>query len=108
MGRITGVGTAVDQEPHTLFFTEPVGQTSAPKTIKVTNTASYALYVASVSLTGDYAQTNNCGNQIPIGGQCSIFVTFTPTKKGPSKGEIHINDADLNSPQKVTLSGTGT
>jgi hypothetical protein len=34
-------------------------------------------------------------------------VTFTPSAKGSTSGKITITDNALNSPQTVTLSGTG-
>jgi phospholipase C len=108
MGRLTGMATAVNQQPHSLSFSAKVGTTSNPQTITATNTATYALYVASIGVTGDFDQTNNCGTQIPAGGQCTISVTFTPKQMGKTHGKISINDADLKSPQIVGLLGTGT
>lgn len=108
MGRLTGTATAVHREPKVLFFSAEVGQTSPPKTITVTNRATYAVTVGAIDVPEYFQQTNTCGTQIPAGGQCLVFVTFSPQKTGLTKGNLSINDADLDSPQKVTLEGTGT
>jgi hypothetical protein len=108
MGRLTGTATAVDRQPHQIFLTAKVGQTSPPKTITVTNTSNASLYLPSVWVTQDFTQTNNCPTQLPAGGQCTISVTFTPNKTGQVAGTLNINDADLTSPQSCSVVGTGT
>ena len=107
MGRLTGTATAIDQEPRVLIFSAKVGQSSPPKTINVNNTATFPVTVGTIDVPQYFEQTNTCGTQIPAGGQCSVFVTFSPQKTGLIKGDLEINDADLKSPQKVTLEGTG-
>ena len=107
-GRLTGVGTAVDQQPGQLFLAAPVGQTSKPKNVTVTNTSSAPLYLPSVWIGLPFAQTNDCPTQLQPGAKCTITVTFTPKKTGQVNGSLSINDADLTSPQVVTLVGTGT
>jgi len=107
-GRLEGTATAVDRQPHQLFLSAKVGQTSNPKTITVTNTSSATLYLPSIWAPVDFNQTNNCPTQLPAGGQCTISVTFTPTKTGQVSGTLKINDADLTSPQGVSVVGTGT
>lgn len=106
-GRLTGTATAVETQPAVIFLTAKVGQTSAPKTVTVTNTSSNAVAVGTISTTQYFQQTNTCGSQIPAQSQCFIYVTFSPQNVGLTKGTLSIDDADLNSPQKITLEGTG-
>jgi phospholipase C len=109
MGRLTGTATAINQNPHGVSFgNEEVGQTSKPKMITITNTASYAVNIGSIVVAEDFQQTNNCGTQIPAGGQCIISVTFTPTHAGKIHGKLSVNDADFKSPHNVGLDGTGS
>jgi len=107
-GRLVGLATAINQEPHSLSLGANVGHTSNPKQVTVTNTSNVSLFLESVTVAPPFNQTNNCPTQLAAGGQCTINVTFTPTKQGQVKSTLYINDADLNAPQKVALTGTGT
>jgi phospholipase C len=108
MGRLTGLATAVDRQPHQIFLSAKVGQTSNPKIITVTNTSSASLYLPSITVTPEFNQTNNCPTQLLAGGQCTVSVTFTPKKTGQVNGRLKINDNDNTSPQGVSVVGTGT
>jgi phospholipase C len=108
MGRLTGTATAVNRDPHQIFLSAPVGQTSNPKNITLTNTSSAPLYIPSIQVSADFNQTNNCPAQLPAGGQCTVTVTFTPKKQGQVNGTLLVNDADLTSPQGVSVVGIGT
>jgi hypothetical protein len=63
--------------------------------------------VSSVTTTGDFSQTNNCGALTASGGTCSINVTFTPTASGTRTGTLVINDNAQGNPHSLTLSGVG-
>jgi len=89
------------------FGSVAVGSTSAPKSIAVSNGSSVALSVGSITVTGDFAQTNTCGSSVAARGSCTISITFTPTATGSRTGTVTIYDNANNSPQKITLSGTG-
>ena len=106
----TGVAPAVTLSASTLSFAQQVvGSTSATQTVMLTNTGNAALTIASITTTGDFAQTNNCGSSQPAGGGiCYISVTFTPTATGTRTGTLLITDNASGSPQTVTLTGTGT
>ncbi len=50
-------------------------------------------FTPSISVSGEYAQTNNCPPTLSAGAfpqiqGCLITVTFTPTGKGPSRGTL--------------------
>jgi hypothetical protein len=84
------------------------GATSATQTITLTNLGQQDLIVvSSISASGDFGQTNNCGTLPVLGGNCTITVSFTPTAAGPRTGTLSIADNAPNSPQTVALSGSG-
>lgn len=106
---MVGVGLAESFVPASLAFgSQAVGTTSSSKTITMTNPGTAALVIADVAATGDFADTNSCGSSLRPGSSCSITVTFTPTAKGSRTGTIVITDGDLNGPQTINLTGTGT
>ncbi len=89
------------------FGSVAVGTTSAAKTVTVSNSASTALMVGSIVASGDFAQTNTCGSLVAGRGSCVISITFTPTAAGSRTGTVTITDNASNSPQKISLTGTG-
>ena len=86
----------------------PIGQTSAPQTVTLTNTGNATLNISSIVRKGDYAiQSNTCGPQVLAGDNCAVTLTFTPTKKGSRAGSLTFADNAAGSPQKVALAGIG-
>ncbi len=106
--RLTGTASAVNRQPHQVFLTAPVGTTSPPKTITITNTSTDSLYLPLISVSDNFNETNNCPTELGAGAHCTVSVTFTPTKKGQVNGTLSITDADNTSPQGVSVVGTGT
>jgi hypothetical protein len=105
-----GTGTAVSLSSSKLVFPkQKVGTSSSPQavTLTLTNTASTALVIGTITSSGDFSQTNNCGSSLAPGGNCSINVTFTPTATGTRTGTLAITNSDFTSPQSVQLTGTG-
>lgn len=71
------------------FGKQILGTTSAPKTLTIAATAgSGVITITSILLTGDFAQTNNCGGSLSPGQSCDIDVTFTPATAGARAGEL--------------------
>jgi hypothetical protein len=104
----TGAAPAVTLNPTSLTFgAQPVGTTSPPQYVMLTNTGDAALTIASIVASGDFAQTNSCGTTVLPGQDCTMIVTFTPTQKGTRTGAITITDNALDSPEMVPLTGTG-
>ncbi len=89
------------------FGTQKVGTTSKAQAVKLTNRGSGALLISTIATSGDYHQTNNCPTSLPANSTCTVSVTFTPAKVGNRPGAVTITDNAANSPQKVSLSGTG-
>jgi uncharacterized protein (TIGR03437 family) len=77
-------------------------------TIALTAAGSSPLTIANIAVTGDFAQTNNCGTTLPAGTTCYINVTFTPTAIGIRTGTVTITDNAPSASQSVKLMGVGT
>jgi hypothetical protein len=87
-----------------------VGTKSATQTVTLSNTGSGALAISSIGVSGNFAQTNNCGSSLAQTSSCQISVTFTPQSVRALTGTLTItdnNNAVAGSTQTVILSGTG-
>jgi hypothetical protein len=106
--RLQGRGTYLQIQPGTLNFgNQPVGTTSNPKPVSLKNTGTVSIPL-TFAITGDYAQTNNCGTSLAAGATCTSNVTFTPTQTGTRTGSLSITDGNGGGTQKVNLTGNGT
>jgi subtilase family serine protease len=106
-------GPAVGLSPTSLTFAgTPIGASAATQAITLTNTGTSALGVSGFAITGSgsgsFSQINTCGSSVVSGGTCTITVTFTPTALGSLSAALAITDTAGDSPQSVSLSGTGT
>jgi Bacterial Ig-like domain (group 3)/FG-GAP-like repeat len=91
--------------PTTLSFpTQVEGTTSAPQTLTLSYSNSNPITINSLTITGDFAQTNTCLGI--TAGQCNIYVTFTPTEMGRRTGTLTVTGSPTASPVEVGLSGT--
>jgi Abnormal spindle-like microcephaly-assoc'd, ASPM-SPD-2-Hydin len=111
----TGIAPVVSLSPTSLTFgNQAVNTTSSSQTVTLTNTGTAALTISSITITGanagDFGQTNNCPtgpSTLPVGGRCTISVTFKPTAKGNRKANLTVTDNASGSAQRVALTGTG-
>jgi hypothetical protein len=108
---LTGKGVApVTLSPTTLAFGSLAeGNTSAGKTITLTNVQNVALTGITIGFTGstDYAQTNTCGTSVAAGQKCTITVTLTPSVIGADNATLSISDSAANTSQTAALTGAG-
>jgi Beta-propeller repeat/Abnormal spindle-like microcephaly-assoc'd, ASPM-SPD-2-Hydin len=107
---LTGIGTAPAvslSTPNLTFGSQNLGTTSSAQAVTLTNTGAASLSIASITTSGDFAQSNTCGASVSAGANCAINVTFTPTQGGNRAGTLTINDDASTSPQTVALAGTG-
>jgi hypothetical protein len=105
-----GAGSAptVSLSPDILQFSPlPVGSTSQPQQVTVRNMSNLTLTLHSISASGDFARSGNCGHSLPPAGSCTLSVTFTPSTAGTRVGSIQSSDSGTASPQLVSLSGIG-
>ncbi len=112
---LSGVGTAASAAtaaatlapPSLSFASQAVGSTSTAQTVTITSSGAAALTIASIAITGDFAQANKCPAMLDANQNCTITVTFTPTASGSRTGTLSVNDNAGNSPQTVALTGSG-
>ncbi|MGH9446941.1 MAG: choice-of-anchor D domain-containing protein, partial [Terriglobia bacterium] len=97
------------------FGNETITVTSAAQPITVVNEGTKPLSISSITTTTDFKETDNCvGTVAASGGNCTINVTYTPPAAGSDTGQLtltdNVNDGTgnvNNSPQTITLTGTG-
>jgi hypothetical protein len=106
----TGVAQVTLTPPSITFAKQPVATTSAAKVVTLTNNLPTALPI-SISFTGanpgDFARTGTCGSSVAAKGKCTISVTFTPLATGTRTATLNVSDGANNSPQTVSLTGSG-
>jgi hypothetical protein len=86
----------------------PIGSTSPPQTVTVTNVSGHSVSFTSIAASGDYAQTNTCPASLSSGQSCTITVTFTSTAQGTRTGAVTLKDNSPGSPsQTIALKGVG-
>jgi hypothetical protein len=91
-----------------LTFTQIVGSVSAAQPLTLSNNGGATLTITgSISVTGDFAETDDCGGSVAAGSNCTINVTFKPTATGARTGTLSVSDNAAGSPHTVALSGTG-
>ena len=99
---------AVAASPSLLqYAVQAVGSTSAAQTALLRNISSSALSISSITTSGDFAETDDCGSGVSAAGSCMFSVTFTPIAAGPRSGSIVILDDAAGSPHVINLSGSG-
>ncbi len=100
---------ALALSPQNLNFgDETINVASTAQSITLINAGSAPLTITSITGSGPYAVTNNCGTTVAAGsGSCLINVTFTPVTAGPDTEEVTINDSAAGSPHQVAVTGTG-
>jgi len=110
---LKGTGTYVQLTPASLNFgNQPVGTTSLPKTITLSNKGHMTVSITSIVSTGlnasDFSLTNTCGTSVAPGVSCFIKVKFKPKATGKRSAAVAVTDNGGGSPQKVSLTGAGT
>ncbi len=99
---------AVTLSPTSLTFAPQTdGTTSTAQAVTLTNSGTATLAITSLTASGDFALTQNCGTSVTAGASCTLSVTFTPTAAGTRTGTVTITDNANGSPQTVALSGGG-
>jgi HYDIN/CFA65/VesB-like, Ig-like domain len=89
------------------FIGQVVGTTSPMQAVTLTNSGTASLTISSITPSGDFAVTHNCGASLAASASCSITVSFAPLSGGAESGSVSIADNATGSPQTVTFAGTG-
>jgi hypothetical protein len=112
----TGVATAtptVTLTPTSIAFpATAVGATSDAQIVTVKNTSTVTVTISSITVGGtnatSFEEIGTCGTSLAAGASCSLYVAFKPASAAALTGSISVADNATGSPQKVTLTGTGT
>jgi photosystem II stability/assembly factor-like uncharacterized protein len=100
-------GFAFTASPASLTFAaQVVGTTGSPQSFQLTNRLTTAQAISSITASGDFAQTNNCGTSLAAGATCTVNVTFTPVAADARTGAIMVTAPGGSG--SIPLSGTGT
>ncbi len=90
------------------FGSEALNETSAAKTVTFTNAVTGPLTISGITASTNFAvASTTCVSPLGAGKTCTVSITFTPTALGNLTGTLSFTDNAPNSPQKVSLSGTG-
>jgi hypothetical protein len=85
-----------------------VGFSTTAQSIRISNSGNAPLTIASLGISGDFAETDNCtAAPIAAGGSCTANITFTPSAVGTRAGTLTVTSDGDGSPQTVSLSGKG-
>lgn len=107
----TGVLAAVASPAALIFGSEKIGSSSRKQTVTFTNNQSTALSINSIaSSLNDFLVTSTCPlrpSTLAAGASCTASLTFKPTATGTRSGTLSFVDNANNSPQKVSMVGTG-
>jgi uncharacterized repeat protein (TIGR01451 family) len=95
-----------------IFASQNLGSTSASQDVTLTNSSGSTINISSMAFSGannaDFAvASTTCGATVSNGTSCTISVSFTPSGTGSRTATLSVTDTASNSPQTVTLSGTG-
>ncbi len=104
----TGLAAVATLSPSSLTFpSQAVGSSSAVQPVTLTNNGNTSLSISSLTVTGDFSQTNTCGTSLGPGASCSINIVFTSTAVGNRSGSLSLSSNSNPAPAAVTLNGTG-
>jgi hypothetical protein len=90
------------------FGSQALNTTSAGQAVTVTNSGTAAATSLAASVTGDYAQSNNCGSSLAAGASCTVTVTFRPTAAGTRTGTLTVSGGGASTAVALTGAGAGT
>ncbi len=107
-------GTALTSGPNadlsatSLTFANQVVDTSSPaRSITLSNYGTTTLSITGITASSNFGQTNTCNSTLASGTSCTVNVTFTPDDTASFNGTLSCADSAADSPQTVSLSGTG-
>jgi hypothetical protein len=103
----TGVVPVTLSSTSLNFGNVVIGTSHTTPPVTLTNNQSLPLTNISIVANPPFSQVNTCGTSIPAFATCSITVTYTPTVAGTQSGTVTISDNASNSPQTISVKGTG-
>lgn len=104
-GKAVGGGT-LTAAPTSLAFGAVRTNTSRTLQIKLSATVANVV-VSTITAPTGFATSDTCAPLVPVGGNCYVNVTFSPTRGQPYEGTLSIESDATGSPMLITLTGTG-
>jgi hypothetical protein len=93
------------------FPNQALGTRSSSSQVTVQNTSNQPVNITTIVIgganNGDFSLIHNCGNSLARSAECQITVTFNPSASGTRTASVIIVDDAANSPQMISLNGTG-
>ena len=110
---VVPLAPVVSLSATTLTFPNTVtGTTSDAQIVTVKNTGTAAASITSIALGGTnptgFELLNGCGTSLAAAATCPLYIAFKPASAAAFTATISVTDNASGSPQKVTLTGTGT
>jgi hypothetical protein len=110
---LNGVGTTADVvlSPHALTFPSTTQNEPVTVPVTVTNSGDAKLAITEITIGGAnpgmFSYTADCGTSVDPKTNCTLHLTFNPKSIGSYTASVKINDNAPDSPQVITLTGTG-
>lgn len=92
------------------FGPQPIGTTSAPRTLLLKNADTEPMRITAVHAIGEeYAVSGPCVGSapLPVNGTCTLNVTFTPSAVGPRPWIVGVETDRTLLPDPVHVTGVG-
>jgi hypothetical protein len=104
---------AVSLSPTSLDFgAQDIGTRSAAQFVSVTNTGTGSVFInsAAVPNTLDFTVVGDgcSGLTLAVGTSCTMAIAFNPQNAGTRSAALVVADNAPNSPQRASLTGSGT
>jgi Abnormal spindle-like microcephaly-assoc'd, ASPM-SPD-2-Hydin/PQQ-like domain len=113
-GNGTGASGTVTASPSSVTFASTtVGSSTAAQTVTLSNGLTSSLTISGVAISGTNAgdfsiASKTCGTSLAASANCTASIIFKPTAAGTRTATLSFTDSATNSPQKVSLSGSGS
>ncbi|WP_263356052.1 choice-of-anchor D domain-containing protein [Acidicapsa ligni] len=110
---VASVTPSVTLTPTTIAFPSTIiGVTTDAQIVILKNTSSAAVTISSIVLGGtnpaDFVELSSCGTSLAASATCNIYIAFKPVAAAAYSATVSVTDNATGSPQKITLTGTGT
>jgi hypothetical protein len=89
------------------FGNQTLDTISPAQSVTLSNYGATTLSISSIAASTNFDETTTCNSTLVSGASCNVDVTFTPSNTGSLNGTLSVADSAADSPQIVSLSGTG-
>jgi hypothetical protein len=104
----TGLGSGVGLSATSVSFGNQSLGVSRNRLVTVTNTGNAPLTVQSIAAPAAIVEGDTCRiAALAPSAQCGITLTFAPTLAGAVSGDVVLTDNAADSPQTISVAGTG-